>query len=266
MKKKNKRISRIPNDVQDRNSVAWKRLCDYIDQVAEEEIDEFVPREELGDKLFAQIFTLPESISKLKKVKKIGLYGSQLKRLPPEIGELESLEYFDPYTSYNLHWFPCEITKCKNLKDSRISTRALYGNYKNRMRFPDISHNPVRYEGDTVRCSICNEVVTYEQVNQVWITLKVGTDIVPLLVTSCSEECENRLPTPPENYIQHPHKGGSGLAQPPDEDELWELKMAEQNQENEDISSDTKPENVDNEVNLFNVKPIKLIKKIWEND
>jgi hypothetical protein len=31
-----KRISKIENDVQDRNSVAWKKLCDYVDKVAME--------------------------------------------------------------------------------------------------------------------------------------------------------------------------------------------------------------------------------------
>ena len=72
----NKLISRIPNDVQDRNSVAWKKLCDYIDRLAETNMDEFSPAEELGPELFAQIYTLPESIAKLKHIKKIWLYGS----------------------------------------------------------------------------------------------------------------------------------------------------------------------------------------------
>ena len=131
----NDRISRIENNVQDRDSVAWKKLCEYVEKVAEEERDEFSPFEELGKELYDQIHTLPESISKLKKVKKMWLYGSQLKRIPPEIGEMESLEYFDPYTSYNLHWFPYEIINCKKLKDSRVSTRAIYGNFKNRKDF-----------------------------------------------------------------------------------------------------------------------------------
>lgn len=96
---------------QNRDSLAWKKLCSYIDRLAEEENEEFSPYEELGE-LFYEIHTLPESISKLKKVKKIWLYGSQLKSIPPEIGEMESLEYFDPYTSYSLHWFPFEIVNC----------------------------------------------------------------------------------------------------------------------------------------------------------
>ena len=240
----NRRISKIENDVQDRNSVAWKKLCDYVDKVAIENSYEFSPLEELGQELFAQIHTLPETISKLKSVKKIWLYGSKLKRIPPEIGEMEALEYFDPYTSYDLHWFPYEITKCKNLKDSRISTRTLYGNWKNRMGFPRLTHNPVRYSDETVNCSICNKTMTYEQTNQLWISLSVGTDILPLLTNLCSKECESKLPIPPKKHVQFAHKGGADLKQPLDEDEFFELEMK------------------NNENKLFSM--LKLIRKIWE--
>ena len=89
------RISKIENDVQDRSSVAWKKLCEYVDKVATKNSDEFSPVEELGQELFSQIHTLPETISKLNKVKKVWLYGSKLKRIPPEIGEMEALEYLD---------------------------------------------------------------------------------------------------------------------------------------------------------------------------
>ncbi len=210
----NKRISKIPNNVQDRTSIAWKKLCEYVDKLAESNTEEFSPREALGNELFSQIYTLPESIAKLKNVKKIDLYGSNLKRIPPEIGEMQSLESFDPYASYDLHWFPFEISKCKNLKDSRISTRTLYGNYKNRMGFPRLNHNPIRYHGDTLKCSVCNKQMSYEETNQMWITSKVGTDIIPMLANLCSKECEKQLPKPPEYYVQSPHKGGADLVQP----------------------------------------------------
>lgn len=267
----NKRISRISNDVQDRNSVAWKKLCEYVDQVAQKETDEFVPREALGDELFFQIFTLPKSIAKLKKVKKIGLYGSKLKIIPPEIGEMESLEYFDPYTSYDLHWFPLEIYKCKKLKDSRISTRALYGNYKNRMGFPKLDHSPVRYFGDNLKCSVCNKDLTYETTNQMWITAQIGTDTIPMLANLCSNECEQELPKPPKNYVQNPHKGGSDLIQPPDEDELWEIEMAEM-AEMDKAEKEHKPEKIEPEIEYSEIVEkekarfplIKLVRKIWE--
>src|SRR5687768_13246059 len=218
----NKLISAINNNVQDKTSLAWQKLCEYVEKVAANNQEEFSPLEELGQELFAQIHTLPGSISKLKKVKKVWLYGSKLRRIPPEIGEMESLEYFDPYTSYGLHWFPYEIMHCRNLKHSRVSTRALYGNFKNRMGFPDLTNNPIRYEGNTVHCSICRKEMTYDQTNQLWISLKVATDILPLLANICSKECEDRLPKPPGEYLQYAHKGGAGLKQPSDRDELFE--------------------------------------------
>ena len=265
----NKKISKIENDVQDRNSVAWKKLCDYVDKVATENRVEFSPAEELGPELFAQIHTLPETISKLKKVKKVWLYGSKLKRIPPEIGDMEALESFDPYTSYDLHWLPYEITKCKNLKDSRVSTRALYGNWKNRMGFPRLTHNPVRYSGDNVNCSVCGKAMTYEQTNQLWISLNVGTDILPLLTNLCSKECEVKLPKPPEDYIQFAHKGGADLEQPLDEDERFELEMKnhEVNQ-NDNVIITTQTDNdetpLDKPTDRKEFPLLKLIRKILE--
>jgi hypothetical protein len=180
-----------------------------------------------------------------------------LKRLPPEIGEMEALEYFDPYTSYDLHWFPYEITKCKNLKDSRVSTRTLYGNFKNRMQFPRLTNNPVRYFGDSVKCSICGKTITYRQTNQLWISLKVGTDVLPLLTNLCSQECEEKLPKPPKGFVQHPHKGGTELKQPSYEE--WEdanairMTIADIEKINPDKPKSNEPP-----------KLLKLIRKIWE--
>lgn len=253
----NNRISAIKNDVQDRNSIAWKKLCDYIDKIAFEDRDEFSPLEELGPELFSQIYTLPESISKLKNVKKVWLYGSKLKRIPPEIGEMEALEYFDPYTSYDLHWFPYEIIHCKNLKDSRVSTRALYGNYKNRMGFPRLTLNPVRYEGSSVKCSICKKEMSWQETNQLWVSLRVGTDVLPLLANTCSAECERAIPKPPENYIPHPHKGGAQLKQPPDENELFQQEVKQWEKEERALQLLSKSESDENQA-----KPIKLLRLI----
>lgn len=253
----NDRISRIENNVQNRNSDAWKKLCEYVEKVAEEEQDEFSPFEELGQELYFQIQTLPESISKLKKVKKMWLYGSKLIRIPPEIGEMESLEYFDPYTSYNLNWFPYEITNCKKLKDSRVSTRAVYGNFKNRKGFPRLHHNPVRYFGETVKCSVCKKEMTYKETNQMWISLWVGTDVLPLLTNLCSKECEDKLPQPPKAYVQKPHKGGANLIQPTYKEwqDAYVTKYAM-----EDLERINKGKKEKNE----NPKLLRLIRKIWK--
>ncbi|GAA3592629.1 hypothetical protein Q4Q39_05700 [Flavivirga amylovorans] len=259
----NNNISKIKNNFQDRNSVAWKKLCEYVDEVAKNGTDEFVPREALGDKLFSQIYTLPESIAKLKKVKKIGLYGSKLKRIPPEIGKMESLEYFDPYTSYDLKWFPYEITKCKNLKDSRISTRALFGNFKNRKLFPLLDHNPVTYFENKLKCSVCEKEITQEETNQMWITLQVGTDIIPLLANLCSKECEGNLPKPADNYFQKAHKGGANLEQPKTED--WSVTRARliKEQKQKTHSEIEKETNTDKKEKT-KLPILKLVRKIWE--
>ncbi len=250
-------ISKIPNNFQNRDSVAWQKLCEYVELIAKNGSDEFVPKEYLGDELFSQIYTLPKSISKLKRVKKIGLYGSNLKRIPPEIGEMESLEYFDPYGSYDLNWLPYEITNCKNLKDSRISTRALYGNYKNRKGFPRLNHNPVKYTSDIINCSICKREMSFIDNSQYWITLGVATDIVPLLVNVCSDSCKKSLPKPPEDYVQHPHRGGSDLKQP----DMDEWDYIEKNYKKVTISDEPKEEKKNSPGKL---PIIKLIRKIWE--
>jgi len=204
---------RIKEDRQDRDSVAWKKLCEYVKIVAEEQREEFSPYEFLGGDLYAQIYTLPESIGTMKHVKKMWLYGSNLKRIPPEIGQMTALTYFDPYTSYDLRWFPYEITECKKLTSSRVSTRALFGNFKNRKPFPDLRDNSARHFGETVRCSICKKELTYDQVNQVWISLYVATDVLPLLANLCSETCLQKLPAPETGYIPYAHKGGPDAKQ-----------------------------------------------------
>src|SRR4051812_27794233 len=113
----------------------WARLLELIEAAAYDKREEFSPGREMRPGQWTQIVTLPPSIAKLKSVKHFILYGSSLVRIPPEIGEMTSLEQFTPYTSYRLHWFPFEITRCANLKRSTVSTRALYGNFKYRPPF-----------------------------------------------------------------------------------------------------------------------------------
>ena len=260
----NDRIRKIENDVQDRNSVAWKKLCKYVDLVARENREEFSPAEAIGGDLFSQIHTLPETISKLKAVKKVFLYGSKLKRIPPEIGQMEALEQFIPYTSYDLNWFPFELTQCQNLKNSTVSTRALYGNYKYRTPFPDLKNNPIRYEGQTLHCSICKKEITYQQTNQLWISLWVGTDTLPLLVNSCSKECESKLPKPPEDYVQFAHKGGSELEQPLDERTAFEIEYAERQRDMPNLEINLKQQVSSDTKTAFKDLPlIRLVRKIF---
>jgi hypothetical protein len=104
--------------------------------------------------------------------------------------------------------------------------------------------------------------MAWQETNQLWVSLRVGTDVMPLLANVCSNECESAIPTPPENYIPHPHKGSAQLKQPPDENELFRQEIKEWEKEEKEQQLPSKPEN-----NTNPAKPIqllKLIRKIWE--
>jgi hypothetical protein len=220
---------RFHAEKQDTECDAWKRLLDLIEQAVIDELEEFAPIRELSWEERSQIVTLPPTIAKLKSVKNFRLYGSHLVRIPPEIGEMTNLEVFVPYTSHRLHWFPYEITRCRNLKNSTVSTRSLYGNYKYRPPFPKLQTgrnstkgleldnlSPEVWGADSIRtCSVCNRSLENLGLYQAWISLNVATDVLPLLVNACSEACLHRLPKPAENYVQKPHKGGLEVDQPP---------------------------------------------------
>ncbi len=215
---------------QDTECAAWKRLLELIEEATTDGRREFAPLRAMSLDERNKIVTLPATVTKLTAVEHLNLYGSQLVRIPPEIGGMTNLKVFTPYTSYRLHWFPYEITRCKNLKDSTVSTRALYGNFKYRPPFPrlkpggasagsraELEDLPLkRWKAELIRnCSVCEQPFEDRRRHRVWISLSVATDVLPLLVNACSEECIQRLPTPPEHYVQQPHRGGLELQQPP---------------------------------------------------
>jgi uncharacterized protein (TIGR02996 family) len=215
---------------QDTECDAWKRLLDVVEDAAADGREEFAPLRELSEPERSQILTLPPTVAKLKAVKTLYLYGTYLIRLPPEVGEMTSLETFHPYTSYRLHWFPYELTRCRNLRKSTVSTRALYGNYKFRAPFPSLDlgadtvpgrkeparlHLTQRAGSATRPCSVCGCPFEDRRRHRVWVSLPVATDVLPLLVNACSDECVRRLPTPPEGYVRVPHRGGERVQQPP---------------------------------------------------
>lgn len=202
-------------EAQDTTGEAWKLLEELIEKAVAMRSREFAPGLEMPPQLWAQIVTLPPSIAKLTSVKKLYLYGSHLIRVPPEIGDMISLVELDLYTSYRLHWLPYEVTRCAKLKRSRFSTRALYGNYKFRPPFPRLDAPGVPRSGI---CSICGSTILPTAPLPVWISLRVGSDILPLLVSVCSESCILRLPIPAKGYVEHPHRGGLNLDQPPSEE------------------------------------------------
>jgi uncharacterized protein (TIGR02996 family) len=211
---------------QDTECDAWKKLCDLVERAALDGREEFRPAPELAGDDWIRIVTLPPTIAKLKNVKRLILYGSHLVCIPPEIGEMTNLVQFVPYTSYRLHWYPYEITRCKNLQYSTVSTRSLYGNAHYRPPFPRLTPGmhagrvepaelPLKCSapGTVRRCSVCDKPFEDRRQHRVWISLYVATDVLPLLVNACSAECIGRLPPPREGYTNRPHRGGSSRQQ-----------------------------------------------------
>jgi hypothetical protein len=213
---------------QDTSSAGWRRLLELIDEAAADGREVFRPLVELTGPERFDLVTLPATIAKLTRVKHLLLYGSPLVRIPPEIGAMTRLEVFEPYTSYSLHWFPYELTRCANLRDSTVSTRALYGNFTYRPPFPRLQPrgalasvpdredlDPRVWGTETIRtCSVCDGPIDPARFRQQWISLRVATDVLPLLVNACSTACVRALPQPPENYVATPHQGGRTVQQP----------------------------------------------------
>ncbi len=211
---------RLHSGFQDTECAAWKKLSSLIDEAARDRRPELALFRDMSPEEQRKITTLPPSIGKLEHVRRLHLGSSRLRRAPPEIGQMKNLETFTPYGSYLLHWFPYEITHCENLRDSQVSTRALYGNNKYRPPFPrleppsDIQQQLAmlskRYPhiAPTRQCSVCRRLYEDRQQHRVWISLRVATDTLPLLVNACSKDCVDKLPKPPNGYLPHPHRGG----------------------------------------------------------
>jgi hypothetical protein len=210
-------------DRQDTNSPGWRHLLALVDEAVADGRPVFRPFTELSAGERRQVVTLPPTIERLTRVTHLVLYGTNLVRLPPEIGAMTSLEVFEPYTSHRLHWFPYELTRCAGLRDSTVSTRAVYGNVKFRPPFPSLrpvtgaagldALDPGVRGADAVRtCSVCDGSISAE-LHQAWISLKVATDVLPLLVNACSAACVAALPAPEPGYPAAPHTGGPDVVQ-----------------------------------------------------
>src|SRR3982750_4636874 len=116
-------------------------------------------------------------------VKHLVLYGTNLVRIPAEIAAMTKLKVFQPYTSHRLHWYSYELIRCARLRDSTVSTRVLYGNFKFRPPFPNLRPVTTAAEVDFGRldaavwgtdavrtCSVCNDPIDRE-LHQAWISL-----------------------------------------------------------------------------------------------
>lgn len=192
-------VASFHTEVQDTGAAGWLRLVELIEEAVADGREEFRPLRELSPEERRQVVTLPASIGRLRAVRTLVLYGSNLVRIPPEIGDMTSLEQFSPYTSRRLHWFPYEITRCVRLADSTVSTRSVYGNHKYRPPFPRFlapgdagvdlgSLAPVRWGTTAARtCSVCTGPISATGPHQAWLSRVVASDVLPLLVNACSE-------------------------------------------------------------------------------
>ncbi|MHC3456208.1 leucine-rich repeat domain-containing protein, partial [Streptomyces prasinus] len=64
--------------------------------------------------------------------------------------------------------------------------------------------------------SVCDLPIGQTGLQQMWISLRVATDVLPLLVNACSSACVAALPSGARGYIPTPHTGGR-VDQPPSE-------------------------------------------------
>lgn len=202
----------LHDEVQDTDCEAWKLLLASVDAAAEDRRETFASSADLSHDQIGDIITLPPTIAKLTHVKRLEVADSWLVRIPPQIGEMVSLEEFDAYGSHRLHWVPYEFARCSQLRDTKFSTRALYGNLKYRPPFPRLPHLSRLV---TPQCgSLCRGPFCDGLPVQAWISLHLGTDVLPLLVHACSLRCIGSLPAPAPNYVASRHEGGLELRQP----------------------------------------------------
>ena len=199
-------------EAQDPGAAGWAQVKDLIDRLAAAGATVFEPSAHVPWEQWMRVVTLPPTVASLTRVTDVRLYGSHLRRLPPEIGRMSSLRDLDVYTSYSLHWLPYEVTRCAHLRASRMSTRALYGNRSTRLPFPRLA-GPVGVLAPTT-CSVCDRPFDGRTPQPFWTTQRVGTDDVPLLVHSCSRACTDSVPSSPPGYFDRPHKGGGGVGMP----------------------------------------------------
>ena len=193
---------------------AWDVVCEIFDDAEQKNTAEIDLAKLMDKEDYCALNTLPETIGNLKALRKLTIYGSSISYIPREISGCENLREFVPYQSHRLHWFPYEIKQCQNLIRSTISTRALYGNYKTRNPFPSLKQAKWVWNSDNDSCSICGKIS--ETLQQHWISERIATDVVPLLVSVCGIDCLSKVGDyVVENYIPYPHQGGLTVLQPP---------------------------------------------------
>src|SRR4051812_45673624 len=75
---------------QDTTAPGWLRLIHLIDEAAADKRAVFKPFVDMTSAERREVITLPSAIAKLTDVKHLVLYGTNLVRIPPEIGAMSS--------------------------------------------------------------------------------------------------------------------------------------------------------------------------------
>lgn len=99
----------------------WNKDEDIGEEVLSEKIGNFENLEELGLIYNEALKSLPRSINKLKKLKKLLLYGDiaddvVLENIPDELYALENLEVLDIFACEHVHQLSSAFQKLKNLQ------------------------------------------------------------------------------------------------------------------------------------------------------
>ncbi|KOV82375.1 leucine-rich repeat domain-containing protein [Nocardia sp. NRRL S-836] len=189
--------ARFHHDRQNPALSGWLHLLELVEEAAADGRAVFRPLHELSPAERREIVTLPPTIAKLTAVEVLDLRGSNLVRVPPEIGAMTSLRRFDPSTSHRLHWFPYELTRCRDLAGSAVGTGAVYAGALPRLHPPttDLTClDPGTHGTEYVRsCSVCDGPVT--ELHQRWTVRRGAADPLPLLANVCSTGCAAALPS-----------------------------------------------------------------------
>jgi hypothetical protein len=204
----------LHTEEQDESVAGWRQLTKLVEELARSEAEHLAPGKHIAWEDWQHVITLPREVATLTRLREFHAYGSNLRRLPPEIGRIPFLRKLDIYTSYALHWLPYEIVRCEHLYWSAMSTRTLYGNKKTRLPFPRLTGPVDVLLPET--CSVCDRSFEGRAPQVCWTTQRIGTDDVPLLIHGCSKSCIDSVPSAPPGYVARPHKGGSEVQLPPD--------------------------------------------------
>jgi hypothetical protein len=88
-------VPTLHSEAQDVGAPGWAALLELVGTESARNAIMFEPSPIIPPGQWSEIITLPGEIEILSAIRQMRLYGSHLRRLPPGIGRLSSLEYLD---------------------------------------------------------------------------------------------------------------------------------------------------------------------------